>query len=134
MRQLLSILFIVSFSIFTGSCKKNTPDLSQAIIGTWELRKDIGGIMGGTRFYAPGNGSIIKFTSTNFERYDNGQLGENGIYNIIKDKAHNGGMPPDRLVFNSSNSPKFFVKMEQSQLMISIDADDSNTWVYDRIQ
>jgi hypothetical protein len=110
-----------------------TEHLAQSIIGKWELRKSVGGYGGGPTTYPFGNGSILKFADTVFESYQNGQLIESGVYKIHKES---NSLNPTlyRLVYvKQSEIFKYFEKLENNQLVISVDADDGYTNYYDRI-
>jgi hypothetical protein len=82
----LPVFIFLTFFLFTG-CKKNNYtgciDLHESggLNGTWELRSQIGGMMPDNDF-PPGNGNIIKFTDSTFEKRNNGQITINGTYII----------------------------------------------------
>ena len=78
----LSLLLIVSIS----SCKKEVNQ--SALDGSWELRETNGGyrIAGSESTYPPGNGTIIKFSGSTYEKYTAGKLVDNGTITIQKEK------------------------------------------------
>jgi hypothetical protein len=88
MKHTILIIFLSSGIFLFDSCKKDTinqnADNSSSIVGNWELRIDQTG-MTPTINYASGNGNILKFTATDYQVYNNGQLVKSGKYAIIKD-------------------------------------------------
>ena len=66
----MRIIILIAIAALTFSaCKKDKSDKgSDSILGRWELRSTTGGIVG-PMSYLPGNGNIVKFTSTHFGLY-----------------------------------------------------------------
>ena len=64
-----NILLIAFAAITFSACKKNRlSEVHDSIQGRWELRSSTGGFVGPMN-YAPGNGNIVKFTSSHFMYY-----------------------------------------------------------------
>ena len=78
--SLLCLLFLFSF---TMSCKKETVKTKEGIQGVWELRKISGSWA--TQTYQPGSGNDISFTGTLYQMRENGQVVENGEFEIVTD-------------------------------------------------
>jgi hypothetical protein len=76
------VLIAAVAGINTG-CKKES-NTTISIKGKWELRQ-ISGML--STNYTPGNGAIVKFTSTGYERYQNSQLTESGTYVLVPDNT-----------------------------------------------
>jgi hypothetical protein len=84
------LILVVTFTL-TGSfvsCHKNTeiPEQSVSIAGSWELRQVSGGLAG-TIDYAAGNGNILKFTDSAYQKFTNSQLVASGDYVIVPDST-----------------------------------------------
>lgn len=115
--------------MLTGSCKKNNAkentDTTISIIGSWELRQTSAAMNPAITNYPAGNGNILKFTTSAYETYSNGQLVKAGNYLIIKDTtvAENiclefpAGQYTNRIVYdNNYNNTKIFVQISKNQL------------------
>lgn len=112
--------------IFLGSCRKNKDAvISNSINGTWELRQRSGGMMAGANNYPAGNGNIIKFTDSLFDRYAGNQLTESGVYAVIHDTTVEenvclvvpAGQFTNRIVYNGRyDSTKVFIQMTNNIL------------------
>ena len=64
-----NILLIAFAAITFSACKKDRLiEVHDSIQGRWELRSSTGGFVGPMN-YAPGNGKIVKFTSSHFMYY-----------------------------------------------------------------
>ena len=134
MRLLLSILILLSFIWFAGSCKKHHCDPQPSIVGKWELRKQSGGILGGQTDYPPGNGAIYKFTSSDFESYLNGLLVNNGTYHFTKDTFQTGQIL-DVLVLNGQSSNEdHFIQIEENRFTFLDNFADGFNRMYERVQ
>ena len=58
-------IFLPAVLIFLFSCKKESRQTSNSLIGKWELHQTFGGMMP-TANYAPGNGNLLRFDSTHY--------------------------------------------------------------------
>ena len=123
---MLSIVAVVFFN----SCKKNEigeeMSNSTSLIGTWELRQAQFSMMP-MQNYFEGNGNILKFTGSTYERFTNGILVKSGNYFIMNDstvEAEVGLVIPEgqfinRVVFDSISSPrKTFMEISNSKLTL----------------
>jgi len=97
----LLLALIVSFPVFTG-CTKNhsggraTDPVTTDLKGAWELRSRVGGFAPNTT-YSPGNGNLVKFTDSTFEKHSNGQIISQGIYSISQGNNPETGLPAKRI-------------------------------------
>src|SRR5204862_2051954 len=101
-------------------------DLSNSIVGSWELRKTTGAMDPSPTNYAPGNGNILKFTNGNYEKYSNGVLVSSGPFTIVADPTVEqsvclvfpSGEFVSRIVYDNNNTaPKEFLKISNSRLI-----------------
>lgn len=77
-----NILMIAILAIAVSACKKDKlSDIHDSIQGKWELRSSAGGFVGPLD-YAPGNGNIVKFTSSHFMYYKKDSLLSETPYTI----------------------------------------------------
>ena len=140
MKQILSICLVLSLATGFISCSKDSETTatgpsttSAAIAGNWELRKDIGGIGGGST-HEPGNGIIYKFTTSTFESLDSGTVIESGTYTIIKDRSEINQVVLDRIIFNNDySSTKTFITVSGNKLTLMFDAVDGGAREYEKI-
>jgi len=109
-----SLLFLVLLL----SCKKNNQEMAPNPTGRWEASKDIGGEYEGSIF-SPGNGNIYEFEANTFKVFKLGTQIENGNYTLIKEKYETFSY---RLILNNDYSSKYFVKVENNNLIIATDA------------
>ena len=77
-------IFLPAVLIFLFSCKKESRQTSNSLIGKWELHQTFGGMMP-TANYAPGNGNLLRFDSTHYEMIRNGQVVDAGSYRLAVD-------------------------------------------------
>ncbi len=129
MKYLVVIICLAGITVFFDSCKrsevrKETAN-STSILGDWELKQAQHG-MTPTKDFAPGNGNILKFSDSGYEKYTNGNLVKKGVYNILNDSSVmvEVGLvvPPgeftNRIIFdNDFNSPKTFIQVSTDSLI-----------------
>ena len=127
MKNFIVAICIGAIIIFFESCKNDIPksDINNSsIISTWELRRTQGG-MRAVKDYPPGNGPILKFSDSLYERYENGNLIKSGHYKLIRDtsveKEVGLVIPPgqftNRIVYdNDSASEKTFIEVSNNKL------------------
>lgn len=122
------LAFILSGFLFL-SCKKDR-DQFPAISGSWELRTVYNG-QGGAINYPPGNGNLLKFTSTTYQEYSNGTLEKSGTYQLMKYNSRVMAGVRDRIVYdNDLDAPPVVISLSNDSLMLSIDAYDGPSTLY----
>lgn len=122
-------LAIILSCFLVISCKKDR-DQFPPISGSWELRTAYNG-QGGTTNYPPGNGNLLKFTATNYQKYSNGALEKTGTYELMKYNTKVIGGVRDRIVYdNDLNAPPVIVNLSNDSLTLSIDAYDGPGTLY----
>jgi hypothetical protein len=129
------IFFFIVTSILTG-CKKER-ELPQSLLGKWEVRH-VSGSQVATKPSAlkAGNGDIIEFSDSQFQRFQNGKVISKGTYILIKDSTKIDGIEyADALIYNNE-SLKHYVNVSGNKLMISIGsiAFDGMTVTYERMR
>jgi hypothetical protein len=67
-----------------GGCRKNTDKNTASFTGTWELREKSGMF---STTYPPGNGTLLKFSTSTYEIYTNNQLTQSGTYILLPDNT-----------------------------------------------
>ena len=91
----LLVLFIALFTV--SACKKEKEESDELrLVGEWEIRSSVGGLSPSTQF-PEGNGKILKFSETGYQRLENGQVIKSGTYEIIEEKFWAGNY---RIVFD----------------------------------
>src|SRR6185295_7489607 len=90
MRDHVIKIFLGFMILLPCGCKKDKakdPSINlTSIIGSWELRKVQNG-MGPIVDYPSGNGNILKFSNSSYEKYENDTLVKSGQYTIIEDNS-----------------------------------------------
>ncbi|MEJ7823103.1 MAG: hypothetical protein WKF85_12325 [Chitinophagaceae bacterium] len=127
MKNFIVAICIGAIIIFFESCKNDIPksDINNSsIISTWELRRTQGG-MSPVKDYPPGNGTILKFSDSSYERYENGSLIKSGYYKLIRDTSVGmevglvipSGQFTNKIVYDSdSASRKTFIEVSINKL------------------
>lgn len=130
MKSIITLTICLSMVlIFIGGCKKDgsgsNPHYEALIRGTWELRKTSGSQVIGEQLYPPGNGNILKFIDSRFERYVNGALTQSGQFEIVRNITVNQsvcleiptGQFTNQIIYdNNSNGDKVFVQISNNKL------------------
>ena len=126
-RYFISLIILLTFLL--QNCKKNcseivTNETSTSILGNWELRQEQTKTI--PQFtYQAGNGNIIKFTSSNYSTFANGNVIKNGQYKLNSDPTAALNvclvLPENefknRIIFDSVyNSPKTFIEISKDSL------------------
>lgn len=127
------LYLIISCTIlFFNSCEKDVAT-SSLIKGEWELRTAINGSTGTPTNYSSGNGTVLKFTETNYENYSGGKLIKSGSYKIVKDISAIKKEVFDRILYdNEYNSVKIFFKIENNKLNTWVDGYDAPATIYEK--
>ena len=115
-----------------------------SIVGDWELRQTSAAMMPGEVNHAVGNGTILKFSGTNYEKYANGQLVKSGQYAIIPDATVEKSVClvyaknkfANRIEYDGNDSDKVFFQISGNKLTFvsgcyALDAGHSS--VYERL-
>src|SRR6187402_1278643 len=126
MKRLVALLLCLLFMFtFTISCKKETVKTKEGLEGIWNLRKISGSWA--TLTYAPGSGNNIIFAGTHYEIRENGQLVENGEFEIVADPSASestclnieAGQYTQRIIFNNARYPqKIFLELSGNKLTL----------------
>lgn len=125
------IVFLGVAIVLMAGCKKNDspkPLFPGSIEGTWELRQTSAITNSpNVSVLPPGNGHILKFGDTDYEKYEAGQLVKKGEYAIVPDPTVESSVcllfPIDqfthRIVYdNDNNSEKQFMQFIGNRLVI----------------
>ena len=121
-------IWLIAITVLSGSCKKDaskkdTGDTNR-IIGSWELRQAQHGMIP-TVDYASGNGNIIKFSVSGYEKYTNGNLIKSGQYDLIVDNSVetevglviSSGQFTRRIIFDRDlTAPKTFIEVANNKM------------------
>lgn len=127
-------LVIILLPLCLVSCKKESTSVSEAIIGTWELRTEYSGWVPAKSF-APGNGNYLKFTKATYQIDTNHVLLRSGTYSIVKEKFNLTGKMGNRIIYNGEEyGNRTFVDVVHDSLTLSEDAADGGGALYIRIQ
>jgi len=123
-------------------CCKKEADYSNSISGTWELRRYTGSF---NTTYVKGNGNVLKFSGSNYERYTNGTLSKSGTFALVPDTAvqQNVGLIlsnkefKNRIVFDGQDDAgkKTFVKITKYELDLyfgSFINDSGGGYIYEK--
>lgn len=125
-RYTVSILFSLIL-VFLSGCQKDSNHTAfgdTSIIGSWELRQAQGGMIPGIE-YSPGNGNVLKYFNSTYEKYTNNNLVKSGHYIIIEDNSVEtevglvipSGQFGHRIVYdNDFSSPKTFIQISNNTL------------------
>lgn len=97
------------------------------------MKSATNGMTGASTDFPHGNGSIMKFTESNYEIITNWQLTRSGLYSIVKETSNLDKKIYNRIVYdNETNSIRSFFKVENNLLYIWIDGNDGPSVVYRR--
>lgn len=89
------VLFIALFTV--SACKKEKEESDNlGLVGEWEIRSSVGGLSPSAEF-PEGNGKILKFSETGYQRLENGKVIKSGTYQIIEEKFWAGNY---RIIFD----------------------------------
>lgn len=126
---------IFCFILLLGlGCKKENlskENLSNEIVGNWELRSSTGGMLAG-KAYASGNGNIWKFDGEKFEKFQDNKLIEKGNYSLITNDGNNDG--ENSLTLEGSRSLGLSKKNNKLVFYYGFVAADGVAQVYERIK
>ena len=130
MRNFIVTICLGALLGFFVSCKKDkfveNFVSSIPVTGTWELKQVQNGMIP-TIEYSPGNGNILRFSGSTYERYTNGTLAKSGRYTIIVDTSAQkevglvipSGKFTHRIIFdNDFTAHKTFLEVEGNNLTL----------------
>jgi hypothetical protein len=128
MKPVFLLLCTAALITATGSCKKSHggDDPPPVIWGSWELSSAQSSMIP-TITYPAGNGNLLKFTSSGYQAYTNGQLTKSGSYILVPDgsaEASTGlnitsGQFTNRLVYDGNTSGnKVFIQISGDNLTL----------------
>lgn len=119
------VICLATITLLLNGCKKD-PAGSVSIVGTWELRQAQNGMIP-TIDYAHGNGNMLIFSESGYEKCETGNLVKSGHYKVVEDgsaEAEVGLVIPsgqftNRIIFdNDFTSPKIFFEVSNNNLTL----------------
>lgn len=127
-------LILLILTISTSSCRKRNavPKLK----GEWELRTELNRKTGTSINYLPGNGTIMKFTGTDYEMYSHEKFVKSGKYFIEDCNSNLNQGSAERIVYDSDSytaSVNEFVRAD-STLSIFPDTNKNVSVIYKKIK
>jgi hypothetical protein len=143
MMRLPAVLLHTFIAFFIFGCAKNKTEITvkDLILGTWELQQQQGGMMPSVN-YPTGNGNLLKFTASGYQRFANGQLVQRGMYKLERDASVEtevclvvpDGEFQNRIVYSNDPSRKVFVQVSNNKLQLlsgcfAYDAGTAETYV-----
>jgi hypothetical protein len=134
MKNNLSLILLVLINLLLA-CKKDRS--ASGLVGEWELRTEIDKRTGTSTNYLPGNGTILKFTETDYEMYFYEKFIKSGTYSVKKYIASLTKKPAERIVYDNgldSGSANSFFKIDSNKLSIYIDNKNAPAAIYKKIK
>lgn len=111
-------LLVMVFALLLFSCKKDEVQ-PESLIGTWELRHVLGGqIANVPHDYPEGNGSIIQFSSSEYQIIAEGRVISKGTYHIVQDQAEIDGTSYKQQIIFDEEPEKAYIKLSGSKLLV----------------
>ncbi|CAM4341346.1 hypothetical protein SAMN06265348_11248 [Pedobacter westerhofensis] len=126
-------LLITTF--FIAGCHRGSP--VSALNGEWELRTELNRKTGASTNYLPGNGTIIKFTGTDYEFYSHEKFIKCGKYSIQPCAAHSKKGAAERVIYDNGSCPgpvNSFVKIDSTQISTYPDTCSNLSVIYKKIK
>ncbi|NCI45611.1 hypothetical protein [Sediminibacterium soli] len=144
MKHLFTILALAGMAVFSSCSKDNTSGFVSdgKLTGTWELRR-ISSAMLQPMDLPAGNGATIRFSASEYARFENGQLKKRGTYTVSDDATVEqsvclvipAGLFTKRIVYdNNQSATKVFIDLSDGSLRFisgcyAVDAGHSETYV-----
>lgn len=131
-KLILLLVFIMTAFIGCSKDKDTLPNLG----GSWELRKSVNGLTGIATEHPAGNGTYLNFRGSEFDRFLDGKLIDEGTYtlhkyitNITKEAAY-------KIAFNNDDpfSASIYYTIKNDELVITVDAYDAPAAIYVKMQ
>ena len=136
MKYYFILLIALTYPLFIISCTNNNVDIKQSLIGKWELRRTTNGLNKTEKFFLPGKGIQLSFTSTGYTEFFDTSMVSKGLYKIIQDTAN--GIILNRIAFKpeiySWDSTRYLIDCENDQLIIAVDTVGTMRRFYERIK
>jgi len=107
MKWLTAFVLISILSVSCSKSKKEKPASAADIVGTWELRKVVGGMTGQVSF-APGNGNKYVFVNNQYEIYMNHNLIESGTFTKIHELSYITNREMDAVILSTNNNKIYY--------------------------
>lgn len=110
---------ILLLAVVSAGCKKEKA-LPQSIVGSWELRNLYGvQVPGAPSVFKAGNGDVIVFKDTEFQKLNDGKVTSKGTYKIITDSAEIDGTSYSKALIYNNQGIKWHFKISGRDLLIS---------------
>ena len=127
MKRILLIAFVACLA---SACKKT--GISPGLFGKWELRSEVGSIVGFDSTFTAGNGRVFIFNrDSTYKRLNKGVLVSQGTFHI-KAFYPPSGYASESIFFNDNTSGVPFI-FNGTQLTIGADIDDGVATTYQKI-
>jgi hypothetical protein len=134
MKKELSLIPL-TLTILLSGCKNNKH--TSFLKGEWELRTEINEQTGTPTNYLPGNGTILRFTETDYEIYSHEKFVKSGKYTVERCKNYLNKKPAHRIVYDDrkdSVSLNSFFRIDSNKLSIYADSCNSPSIIYKKIK
>ena len=129
------ILATLTLVIVLAGCKKEKA-LPQSIVGSWELRNVYGiQVAGSPSTFKAGNGDVIVFTDTEYQKMNDGKVTTKGTYKIVNESAEIDGNTFSKALIYNDQGMKWYFKISGKNLIISAGsiAYDGFTMTYENL-
>jgi hypothetical protein len=137
----LFTLMLISVATLSLSCKKEkeTTITPKDLLGSWEMRSFVGGYQDVSvppMTYPPGNGNILRFTETNYEKLSKGRPSVTGTYELKLEKFQAGKLMSRIIYDGKTDDTEQFVEIVDGKLKVyfGIIAADGTESLYQKIQ
>lgn len=126
---------ILLLAVVSAGCKKEKA-LPQSIVGSWELRNLYGvQVPGAPSAFKAGNGDVIVFTDTEYQKINDGKVTTKGTYKIVNESAEIDGNSYSKALIYDNKGTKWYFKISGNNLLISVGsiAYDGFTMTYENL-
>ncbi|SEB18053.1 hypothetical protein [Pedobacter hartonius] len=134
MKEKLSLILLTLITLLSSCIQdKHTSSLE----GEWELRTEIDRQTSATTNYLPGNGTILKFTGTDYEIYSHEKFVKSGKYTVEGCKTIYRKDSAERIVYDDQLDSLSFnscFKIDGNNLSIYVGAGNRPSVIYTRIK
>jgi len=130
----VNLLILVLSTLFFGCEKEKTQP--ESLVGTWELRHVLGvQIADAPSHFEKGNGSIIEFSTHEYQRIEDGTVVSEGTYEIVEESAEIDGTKFENRIIFDGDDRKVFIKLSGDELLISYGSTshDGSTNTYEKM-
>lgn len=128
-------LTLLTLITLLSSCIKDKH--TSSLVGEWELRTEIDRRTRAATNYLPGNGTILKFSGTDYEIYSHEKFVKSGKYTVEGCKTMCTKDSVERIVYDDqldSVSFNSFFKIDSNKLSIYVGAGNKPSVIYTRIK